>query len=125
MSLATEDVKPLSIEAFLRVKLDKLAGLFEVAGADLKDRLPEQIATMLYEVPPDSPYLQFFLSGAQAIDQLGPASLNARLAANGLEPARFMSPPPPAFDCVLVPVQAETAGSGYYFFWSGDSLNTK
>jgi hypothetical protein len=110
--------------ALLRDILQRLAPYFTVVEPNQyswASSLRHEVQTMLHTMPSDSPFRPFLLSSCQMIPQLGPKTLAGFLTKQGLPAARFLSEPPPSFDCALVPVDEDIEGSGFIWYFS-DSL---
>jgi len=117
MTTSTFD-KPLV--AYLRDLLQQLASLFSNAELNqdvLVSALRNMLPTLLYNLPPDSPFLPFMLANCQVIPKLGRTSLTHFLSMYSLPPAKFMSEPPVHFDCVLVPTGSDEGSSGYIIYF--------
>lgn len=121
--LSNLDESPLNlapVAAFLRDSLQQLQSCFINKQADFSDCLRQGLSEIRLSLPPNDNLQPFLLSNCQAIKKLNEANLNRTLVANGLSTAKFMVEPPSSFDCVLVPVEAESFTSGYVFFWDAN-----
>jgi len=110
--------------ALLRDILKRLASFLsdvEPRHDLLASFLRREMQMMLHTMPSESPFRPFMLSSCQMILQLGPKTLAGFLGKQGLPPARFLSEPPPSFDCALVPVGDDVGGSGFIWYFA-DSL---
>src|SRR5712692_2660113 len=112
------------IVSFLHIHLQQLAPLFsdaELTRSALADALRDKFREALYSPTTEIRFLPFLFLSCQAVNGLNLASLTRALSEHLYPTPTFMSTPPPYFDSVLVPIDAdidaEVVGSGYVFYF--------